>query len=79
MGSVEESNSAYRLARQPGTAVLLVGSDSREGVDGARADTILILYRPPTGRSVLISLPRDSYVTIPGYGQRSASRASRIW
>ncbi len=75
MGSVEESDSAYRLARQPGTAVLLVGSDSREGVDGARADTILILYRPPTGRSVLISLPRDSYVTIPGYGQNKLNAA----
>lgn len=73
MGSIEESTA--EMAVQKGTAVLLVGSDSREGVDGARADTMLILYRPPTGQSVLISLPRDSYVTIPGYGEDKLNAA----
>lgn len=35
---------------------------------GNRADTIILLYRPPFGDSVMVSLPRDSYVEIPGYG-----------
>ena len=64
-----------------GHAILLVGSDSRAGLDeaekqrlgtgdaaGSRADTIMMLYRPVRGESVLISLPRDSYVSIPDYG-----------
>lgn len=75
MGSVDELESAARLANQPGTAVLLVGSDARGDVEGARADTMMILYKPPSGRSVLISLPRDSYVTIPGYGEDKLNSA----
>jgi LCP family protein required for cell wall assembly len=58
-----------------GHTVLLVGSDSREGTDiggggGARTDTIMLLHRPP-GRAptVLLSIPRDSYVEIPGSGE----------
>lgn len=72
MAMVPESSSGGRPAGQPGTAILLVGTDERppgeEQLDSVRADTIMLLYRPPTGRSVLVSLPRDSYVTIPGHG-----------
>lgn len=60
---------------QPGSAVLLVGSDARDGLDGARTDTMLILYKPPHGDSVLISLPRDSLVSIPGYGEDKLNAA----
>ncbi|MFB9620366.1 LCP family protein [Brooklawnia cerclae] len=82
MQTVDESQSTDRPSTQPGTAVLLVGTDSREGLSeaereelgtgdaaGSRADTIMLLYRPISGPSVLVSLPRDSYVSIPGYGQ----------
>lgn len=73
MAVVDESAGGDRPARQPGTAVLLVGNDARPDTGhgeeiGQRADTVMLLYRPPSGRSVLVSLPRDSYVTIPGYG-----------
>ena len=77
-----------RPANQPGTAILLVGSDSRSDLtqaekdalgtgdaDGGRTDTIMILYVPPVGKSVLISVPRDSYVTIPGYGKDKINAA----
>ncbi|MCT2988938.1 LytR family transcriptional regulator, partial [Propionibacterium freudenreichii] len=78
-----------RPSQQPGTAILLVGSDSRENLteaqkaalgtgdaEGQRTDTIMILYTPPWGgRSVLISVPRDSYVTIPGYGRNKINAA----
>ncbi len=87
MRTVTESTSAERLAKQPGTAILLVGSDARthepgyqpqegdEDITNARADTIMLLYRPPRGQSVLVSLPRDSYVPIPGYGQDKLNAA----
>lgn len=75
MATVAEAPAASRLANQPGTAILLVGSDSRAEVEGARADTIILLYRPPSGASVLVSLPRDSYVPIPGYGNDKLNAA----
>ncbi len=61
----------------PGTTYLIVGSDSRDGWDtgdpttGARTDTIMVLHKPESGPVALISLPRDSYVDIPG---RSANK-----
>jgi LCP family protein required for cell wall assembly len=66
-----------------GTNWLVTGSDSRQGltrreerrfatgrgIDGMRSDTIMLLHLPANGnRPVLISLPRDSYVPIPGHG-----------
>lgn len=82
MSTVDDSPAYERPAAMSGTAILLVGNDSRSDLSqdtqdllhtggdegGSRADTIMILYRPPSGRSVLISLPRDSYVEIPDYG-----------
>ena len=68
-----------RPAATPGADWLIVGSDSRQGLDearrrelgtgqaaGRRADTMMLLHIPRgTGKPVLISLPRDSYVPIP--------------
>jgi len=75
-------------ADTPGTTYLLAGSDSREGLEkgdagfdqteGARTDTILLLHVPKSGSSSLISLPRDSYVDIPGY-QPSKLNAAYSW
>lgn len=84
-----EPSSSTRPDAQPGTAILLVGSDSRDDLTeaekaalgtgdaaGQRTDTIMILYTPTFGgRSVLISVPRDSYVSIPGYGQGKINAA----
>ncbi|GAB3624094.1 hypothetical protein GCM10027418_21780 [Mariniluteicoccus endophyticus] len=71
-----------RPADQPGELWLLVGSDSREGmteeekkelgtgsIEGKRTDSIMLLYIPPSGKPALISVPRDSYVNIPGKGK----------
>ncbi|WP_369271480.1 LCP family protein [Streptomyces sp. R11] len=62
-----------------GTNYLIVGSDSREGLsddqkknlhtgsaDGKRTDSMMILHVGSNG-DTLISLPRDSNVTIPSY------------
>ena len=61
--------------------ILLVGSDSRAGLTkaqqralhvghdpGQRSDTMILLHIPRGGgKAVLVSLPRDSYVTIPAH------------
>jgi len=80
---------AGQPAAGAGTNWLITGSDSRAGLTraqkrqlhtgsdgGHRSDTILILHIPSNGgRAVLISLPRDSYVTIPGFGQNKINAA----
>jgi LCP family protein required for cell wall assembly len=71
-----------------GTNYLLVGSDSREGLsaaeqkrlhtgstEGRRTDTIMIMHVPLVGAPTLISIPRDSWVSIPGYGQGKINAA----
>lgn len=65
----------------PGTTYLLVGSDSRadgavaDDGEGQRTDTLLILHRAPNGQTALVSLPRDTYVEIPGYGPAKLNAA----
>jgi len=45
-------------------------------ISGARSDTIMILHIPAGGgRPLLISIPRDSYVNIPGYGMDKINAA----
>jgi LCP family protein required for cell wall assembly len=79
---------AGRPAATPGQDWLLVGSDSREGLSrkqirklhvghaaGQRTDTIILLHKPSSGPSTLISLPRDSYVPIPGHGLNKLNAA----
>ncbi|MCI2417217.1 LCP family protein [Saccharopolyspora sp. K220] len=72
-----------------GTNWLLVGSDSREGLDeaqreqlsagdaaGRRTDSMMLVHIPSGGgQPALISLPRDSYVNIPGHGRTKLNSA----
>jgi LCP family protein required for cell wall assembly len=71
----------------PGTNWLIVGSDSREGLSkaqrkkfktgsaaGRRTDTMMLLHMGAGGTS-LVSLPRDSYVPIPGHGLNKINAA----
>lgn len=68
-------------ADTPGSTYLIVGSDSREGWDGGddtpgqRTDTIMLLHKPESGPTALISIPRDSYVEIPGHGSNKINAA----
>ena len=39
----------------------------QDGTEGSRADSIMVLHKAPNGQASLISLPRDTYVEIPGY------------
>jgi LCP family protein required for cell wall assembly len=50
-----------------GTNYLVVGSDARKGLPGRRTDTIMVLHTGK-GPNVLMSIPRDSIVDVPGHG-----------
>lgn len=68
-------------ANTAGATYLIVGSDSRagwkydDGTSGARTDTIMVLHKAPNGVTSLISIPRDSYVKIPGHGKNKINAA----
>ncbi len=78
-----------RVGDTPGTNWLLVGSDSRAGltpereqelatggeVGSERTDTIILVHIPRSGPPTLVSLPRDSYVSVPGYGRDKLNAA----
>lgn len=70
--------------------ILLVGNDDRSNLTDAEVealhvgrdggsmstDTMMIVHVPANGsRATLISLPRDSYVEIPGYGMNKLNAA----
>jgi polyisoprenyl-teichoic acid--peptidoglycan teichoic acid transferase len=60
---------------EPGTRnstvfALLIGSDERAGLDGARGDALHVVgLNPSLGRATLLNIPRDTWVDIPGHGQ----------
>jgi LCP family protein required for cell wall assembly len=71
-----------------GTNWLITGSDSRAGLSDAEIDAMhvgfdegtensdsIMLLHLGSGRPVLISIPRDSYVDIPGYGWNKINAA----
>ena len=75
-----------------GNTYLLVGSDSRDELTdeqrealgagratGARTDTIILVHVPSGGgKASLISIPRDSYLPIPGNGENKVNAAYSI-
>ena len=77
-------------ATSAGTNWLITGSDGRGGLTaaqdnalalgrnttGARSDTIMLLHMPANGsRPVLVSIPRDLFVNVPGYGMTKINAA----
>jgi LCP family protein required for cell wall assembly len=78
-----------RPAAAAGTNWLIVGSDSRAGLDtedqerlstgdakGQRTDTMLLLHLPDNSeKPTMVSLLRDSYVDIPGKGKNKLNAA----
>jgi len=82
-----------RPAGADGHTYLLVGSDSRAGLSaaqrkalgvggnasGRRTDSIILVHTPGgSGKPVLISIPRDSYLSIPGHGKNKVNAAFAI-
>jgi polyisoprenyl-teichoic acid--peptidoglycan teichoic acid transferase len=61
--------------------IVLLGIDKREDepIGGTRSDTIMLASIDPVGKSVaLVSLPRDLWVNIPGYGQQRINVAHAV-
>jgi LCP family protein required for cell wall assembly len=89
LGRVDAFPASGALADTPGTNYLVVGSDSRADLTraerarlgtgqaaGQRTDTIMLLHVPSgSGPTVLVSVPRDSYVAIPGHGKNKINAA----
>ena len=82
---------ATQIPQTAGTNYLLVGSDGRGditkkerkalhvgSVDGNRTDTIMVLHVPTFGTPTLVSIPRDSWVPIPGNGSDKINAAFAI-
>lgn len=80
-----------RPASASGSNILLVGTDSRSDLsreqrnelktghtEGSRADTIMLLHLPSGGDPTLLSIPRDSYVEIPGSGMNKINASYSI-
>ncbi|MCH6158975.1 LCP family protein [Streptomyces sp. M600PL45_2] len=78
-----------RPAPGKGTNYLIVGSDSREGLSeadrkqlhtgvfgGRRTDSMILMHKGAHG-TTMMSLPRDSWVTIPGYKRPSTGKQSK--
>lgn len=89
---VDDAPSGNRPAAGSGHNYLLVGSDSREGLTaaqkkalgtgsdpGQRTDSIILVHTPGNGgKASLISIPRDSYVPIPGHRSNKINAAFSI-
>lgn len=86
---VDVAPGGERPGEQPGTTYLVVGSDSRAGLSpeeqaqlatggdeggNGRTDTIMILH-VGDGPALLLSVPRDSLVDVPGYGTTKINAA----
>jgi LCP family protein required for cell wall assembly len=84
---VEAFPDGTRPDEQPGTTYLMVGSDSRGDLSaaerkelgtgnasGQRTDTIMLLHTGD-GPNLLMSIPRDSLVEVPGHGTTKINAA----
>jgi LCP family protein required for cell wall assembly len=74
VSTVDADPEGDRPAQQSGSTYLVVGSDARQGLSGERTDTIMLLHTGG-GPNVLLSLPRDSIVDIPGRGTNKINAA----
>jgi len=89
VSKVDTTPAGQRPAETKGFNYLLVGSDSREGLTaaqkkeyatgnaaGRRTDSIILVHVPEGGgKPALISIPRDSYVPVPGHHSNKINAA----
>lgn len=80
-GKIQHVEALSGAEDTPGTTYLLAGSDARgsggitDATTGARTDTILLLHKPESGPTALISLPRDTLAEIEGVGANKLNAA----
>lgn len=87
-GQLNHFNALTDMADGSESTWLIVGSDARDGtaggsaedVPGERTDTIMLLIKPRSGPTSLVSIPRDSYVTVDGQDMKiNAAAMSGGW
>ncbi|UYN90880.1 MAG: LCP family protein [Anaerolineales bacterium] len=67
---------AYLLTPLPNNLLIMGIDRTPDGTDIGRSDTmILVSARPLTGRIEMLSIPRDLWVPIPGYGENRINAA----
>jgi LCP family protein required for cell wall assembly len=78
-GTSTEVENALTPVEEPQdpVTILLLGVDKREAInDKGRADTIMLLHiNPEEEFASILSIPRDTYVDIPGYGKDKINAA----
>lgn len=69
-----------QIGNTSGAVTLIVGSDERvnDPSIGSRTDTIMLMVDPLFGAPTLISIPRDSWVAIPGHGNGKVNASYSI-
>ncbi|TFB18934.1 transcriptional regulator LytR [Filobacillus milosensis] len=66
---LNKSNVNRLLADQEVINVLLLGGDERDGESVSRTDSMIFAsVNPKSNQILMFSIPRDTYVEIPGYG-----------
>lgn len=61
------------------TNILLLGSDTRVGDNYGHTDSVIVVtIDPATKSAAMLSIPRDLWVTIPGYGENRINQAYRL-
>ncbi|HQH08176.1 MAG TPA: LCP family protein [Phycicoccus sp.] len=93
VSKVDSTPAGARPEAGGGSNYLLVGSDSRAGMSeaeqqelstgpdeggGQRTDSIILVHRSSSGQSSMVSIPRDSYVEVPGHGRNKINAAFAI-
>lgn len=90
--SVARIDLSHVLATENGTNYLIVGSDSRDGIDpddpnsaailgddsagGPQRSDTILILRVTSSGATMLSVPRDLYVTIAGTGERQRINAA---
>jgi LCP family protein required for cell wall assembly len=56
--------------------ILIIGSDARSGLAGARSDVIVVMHIADDRKTVTLAhFPRDLYVSVPGHGKDKINAA----
>ncbi|MFC4903712.1 LCP family protein [Kocuria oceani] len=78
----ESARPAAGSAQDRGTTVLVLGADTQPGgradvgVEGQRADTVMLVHLPEGGgEAYVLSILRDTWVPIPGVGEAKINAA----
>ncbi|WP_089024684.1 LCP family protein [Boudabousia liubingyangii] len=81
-GNLDRVPALSEMAETPGVTYLVAGSDARspdgipdDGTEGERTDSMMLIHKADNGQAVVVSLPRDTDVEVPGHGHQKLNAA----